>query len=215
MPIKNQLKNELKGNINEIIEKAFDSTPDVCYFTMVKKINDIIFNYFEKESRVVKGSITDFLEDDIIIQPIENRTYPELELDDYSTPFDAPYILENKPQEVKINWKEKIQKKSDMLKELPDWALIEFEITSGFKYLAYVRIFENLVQDLPITWYEPTTIGNLDEKYSKLDEELYEYMKENETNPYIDNPSFFDIVLPKFEKHYQNSSKQIMEEINR
>ena len=63
MPIKNQLKNELKGNINEIIEKAFDSTPDVCYFTMVKKINDIIFNYFENESKVVKGSITDFLED--------------------------------------------------------------------------------------------------------------------------------------------------------
>ena len=213
MPIKNQLKNELKGNINEIIEKAFDSTPDVCYFTMVKKINDIIFNYFEKESRVVKGSITDFLEDDIIIQPIENRTYPELELDDYSTPFDTPYVLENKTQEVKINWKEKIQKKSEILKELPDWTLIEFEITSGFKYLAYVRIFEDLVQDLPITWYEPTAIGNLVEKYSKLDEELYEYMKENETNPYIDNPSFFDIVLPKFEKHYQNSSKQIMEEI--
>ena len=38
-------------------------------------------------------------------------------------------------------------------------------------------------------------------------------MKENETNPYIDNPSFFDIVLPKFKKHYLNSSKQIMEEI--
>ena len=75
--------------------KAFDSTPDVCYFTMVKKINDIIFNYFEKESRVVKGSITDFLEDDIIIQPIENRTYPELELDDYFTPFHTPYVLEN------------------------------------------------------------------------------------------------------------------------
>ena len=213
MPIKNQLKNELKGNINEIIEKAFDSTPDVCYFTMVKKINDVIFNYFENESKVVKGSITDFLEDDIIIQPIKNRTYPELELDENSTPFDAPYVLENKTQEVKINWKEKIQKKSEILKELPDWTLIEFEITSGFKYLAYVRIFETLVQDLPITWYEPTTIGNLDEKYSKLDEELYEYMKENETNPYIDNPSFFDIVLPKFEKHYQNSSKQIMEEI--
>ena len=213
MPIKNQLKNELKGNINEIIEKAFDSTPDVCYFTMVKKINDVIFNYFENESKVVKESITDFLEDDIIIQPIKNRTYPELELDDYSTPFDTPYVLENKTQEVKINWKEKIQKKSEILKELPDWTLIEFEITSGFKYLAYVRIFENLVQDLPITWYEPTTIGNLDEKYSKLDEELYEYMKENETNQYIDNSSFFDIVLPKFEKHYQNSSKQIMEEI--
>ena len=49
----------------------------------------------------------------------------------------------------------------NMLKELPDWALIEFEITSGFKYLAYVRIFETFVQDLPITWYEPTTIGDL------------------------------------------------------
>ena len=62
---------------------------------MVKKINDIIFNYFEKESRVVKGSITDFLEDDIIIQPIENRTYPELELDDYSTPFEMLMDLGN------------------------------------------------------------------------------------------------------------------------
>ena len=131
MPIKNQLKNKIKDDVNEIIEKAFDSTSKVCYFTMVKKINDIIFNYFENGSRIVKGSITDFLEDDIIIQPIKNRTYPELELDENSTPFDAPYVLENKTQEVEKDSKGS-QMKFDMLKGLPDWVLIEVQLLLRF-----------------------------------------------------------------------------------
>ena len=140
---------------------------------MVKKINDVIFNYFENESKVVKGSIIDFLEDDIIIQPIENRTYSRIGVRwlFYSIRYPICIRKQNTRSKKSIG-KKKIQKKSEILKELPDWTLIEFEITSGFKYLAYVRIFEDLVQDLPITWYEPTTIGDLDENYSGLDKKI-------------------------------------------
>ena len=179
-----EIKNQIKESIQFILDRTFEND-ELCYFSLAKDINEIIFQYFKlQEEEKFK---------------IENENL-ECRLNkncDNISPFDPDFKLEESETNHEEQWQ-----------NFEDYDIVDFSFDGIFRYYTFLSVFRELLKDKNLKINQTYYLLDITDMYPELKDleyTLFDYYNKLEISNKYYTTNDFNIFVEEFKsKHSVN-----------